>query len=392
MNVYRSCFRPTWLLFAAFTLLIFVTGCGGGGSGGSNRANDGGSGTIPGPSDNIVPSVTIMTPGEASTGMATNGRITATFSEAMLSGGSDPESVSATTFRLISGPTAIPGTISYDATNHIAVFTPSSDLVPFTTYIATIVTGIKDLGNNPITTDFAWDFVTGGLDIDAPSVSSTIPANAATDVAINRKLMARFNEDMDSSTMNTQNFTVTSPGPTPVPGRVTYLGRTAIFAPTQNLAANTVYTASITTGATDLAGNPAQAKVTSFTTGANTDSAAPVVSSTTPANTATNVAIDTAIRVSFSEPMNPSTITSAEFTLTGPGTSPVIGTVAYDTSNNSATFTRHVHLTTPVDSHLIPVSDLVTDTTYTATLTTVARDLAGNALANKRVWSFTTTP
>jgi hypothetical protein len=66
--------------------------------------------------------------------------------------------------------------------------------------------------------------------------------------------------------------------------------------------------------------------------------------------------------------------------------------VAFDASNNTATFTRIKHLTTPVDFHPTPVSNLEPGTTYTATLTTGAKDLAGNALASNRVWSFTTAP
>jgi len=60
---------------------------------------------------------------------------------------------------------------------------------------------------------------------------------------------------------------------------VTYAVRTATFAPTSNLAASTVYTATITTGAKDLAGNALAANfVWSFTTGATSAAGpAPVV-------------------------------------------------------------------------------------------------------------------
>jgi len=105
-------------------------------------------------------------------------------------------------------------------------------------------------------------------DTTAPTVSSTIPANAATGVAVNSKITAIFSEAMDPLTLTTVTFTLTQ-GVTLVSGAVTYAGVTATFTPTANLAPNTVYTATITTGAKDLAGNAlAVNKVWTFTTGA----------------------------------------------------------------------------------------------------------------------------
>jgi hypothetical protein len=52
--------------------------------------------------------------------------------------------------------------------------------------------------------------------------------------------------------------------------------------------------------------------------------------------------------------MKPATITTANFTVTGPGTTPMIGTVTYNTSSNTATFTRNIHLTSPVGPHFPP--------------------------------------
>ena len=104
------------------------------------------------------------------------------------------------------------------------------------------------------------------------------------------------------------------------------------------------------------------------------DTVAPTVSSTNPINGATGVAIITA---SFSEAMSASTITATSFTLTAPGPTPVTGTVAYNASTNIATFT--------------PASALAPSTAYVATITTAAKDVAGNALASNHVWSFTTS-
>lgn len=71
--------------------------------------------------------------------------------------------------------------------------------------------------------------------------------------------------------------------------------------------------------------------------------------------------------------MNPLTITAATFTLKR-GLTPVSGAVSY--AGVTATFT--------------PAVNLAASTTYTATITTGAKDLAGNALAVGKVWSFTT--
>jgi len=84
------------------------------------------------------------------------------------------------------------------------------------------------------------------------------------------------------------------------------------------------------------------------------------------------VAVNTAITATFSEAMDSSTITTDTFLVTGSGN--IAGTVTY--SGTTATFT--------------PASDLNYDTTYIATITTGARDSAGNALQTVYTWSFTT--
>ena len=148
-----------------------------------------------------------------------------------------------------------------------ATFTPAADLAYSTVYTATITTGAKDLASNALATNYVWTFTTGTApDTTAPTVSSTIPADLATGVAINGNITATFSEAMDAATITTATFTLTQA--TPVPGAVTYAGTVATLNPTSDLAANTVFTATITTGVKDLAGNAlATNKVWSFTTG-----------------------------------------------------------------------------------------------------------------------------
>jgi hypothetical protein len=104
------------------------------------------------------------------------------------------------------------------------------------------------------------------------------------------------------------------------------------------------------------------------------DTLAPTVSSTNPLNGATGVA---AITASFSEGMAASSISSTTFAVTGPGGAVVNGAVTYDAAARRARFT--------------PTGALAAATTYTATITTGATDVSGNALATSYVWTFTTS-
>jgi hypothetical protein len=223
--------------------------------------------------------------------------------------------------------------------------------------------------------NFVWAFKTGAApDTTPPTVISTNPVNHATGVPLNQEVTATFSEAMKDTTLNTTTFTVVQ-GATPVPGVVTYnaVGNTAIFIPTGNLTAGNVYTATITAGASDLAGNfLVRPYVWSFTTAAAL-STPPTVISTNPGSNASGVCPN-AINATFSTAMDPGTINTGTFTVTAAGL-PVTGTISLDVTGTIATFT--------------PLSNLATGT-YTVTISTEVTDLAGNALASPDIWSFTT--
>ena len=284
----------------------------------------------------------------------------------------DASTIQSSTFTLMQGTTPVSSFVSYSGTT--AILTPASNMAPNTAYTVIITTGVKDLTGNALANNYVWSFTTGAAAVvTAPTVSSTDPVNAATSVPLNQKIAATFSEAMDASTITTATFTLMQ-GTTPVSGFVSYSGTTAAFAPSSNLAPNTLYAVTITTGAKDLTGNAlANNYVWSFTTGAATVVTAPTVSSTDPVNVATSVALNKQIAATFSEVMDASTITTATFTLMQ-GITFVSGTVSY--AGTTATY--------------VPASNLIPNTTYIATITTGAKDLAGNALANNYVWSFTT--
>jgi hypothetical protein len=108
------------------------------------------------------------------------------------------------------------------------------------------------------------------------------------------------------------------------------------------------------------------------------DTTAPTVTGTSPAAGATGVAVTANVTGTFSEAMDASTITPATFTLTT-GTTTVPAAVTYNSTGLVAT--------------LNPDADLAAGTTYTATIrggTSGVKDVAGNALAADRTWTFTT--
>lgn len=212
-------------------------------------------------------------------------------------------------------------------------------------------------------------------DTTAPAVSATVPSNVATDIAIGGNIAVTFSEAVDPATVTASTFTLKQ-GVTDVPGAVSYAGTTATFTPTNNLAASTVYSAKVTTGVKDAAGNAMVAdKVWSFTTGNAPDTTAPTVSATLPADVSTNVAVNSNITATFSEAMDPVTITATNVTLKQSST--VVAGVVSSPSTTTATFN--------------PTNNLAPNTSYTATVSTGVKDLAGNALILAKSWSFTTT-
>ncbi|MDD5224857.1 MAG: Ig-like domain-containing protein [bacterium] len=324
----------------------------------------------------VQPEVTSVTPANAAASVAVNTKITATFNEEM-----DPLTITTANFTLLDGATSVSGAVVYDEASLTATFTPSSNLSYNTLYTATITTGIRNSAGTALASSFVWSFSTAAApDTTAPLVSFTAPADGDLSVATNRKIVATFNEAMDPATIIAANVRVTGPGGN-VSGTVTYAAgsNAASFTPASSLAVNTLYTATITTAVKDVAGNALAANyVWSFTTAAAPDTTAPRVSSTNPENLALTVAISAKIKATFSEPMDPATIITANFTLMK-GATAVSGAVAYDASNNIMTFT--------------PLVPLTLGTTYTATITTGAKDLAGNILASGLIpnpWTFTT--
>jgi subtilisin len=106
-----------------------------------------------------------------------------------------------------------------------------------------------------------------GTDATAPSISSVSPRAAATGVATGTTVSATFSEAMDTAATQSAFSVARSSDGAPVAGTFAWSGNTLTLRPSAPLAQGTGYTARVTTGAKDAAGNRLGAdKIWSFRT------------------------------------------------------------------------------------------------------------------------------
>lgn len=313
--------------------------------------------------DTTRPKVSFTNPADDDVAVPVGAHVDAAFDEVM-----NAETLTGATFTLMQGTTPVAGAVVY--TGLSATFLPEGGLAANATFTATITTGAEDLNGNGLAADYVWRFSTSD---SPPTVSLTDPANGDVDFPVGADINAAFSEVMDPTTLTTATFTVTQ-GAMSVPGTVTYSGLSATFTPTNALAASAVVTATITTGAKDPAGVALAADyVWTFTTSALPDVTSPAVTFTDPADQATGVDAGTEVQAAFNETMDCATLDATTFTLVQ-GAVPIFGVVTC--TGPTATFT--------------PAGPLTGNPTYTATITTGAKDLNGNSLLQDYVWSFQT--
>jgi hypothetical protein len=396
--------RQTYLLFIFILSVFLITGCGGGETGHWL------------PPDTTAPMVTAVVPLNNATGVATNTKITATFSEDM-----DPLTINGTTFTVVNttlGGTAVAGNVTYAVASRTATFTPTTPAtLPFSTrFTAMITTGAKDLAGNALASNFIWSFRTGVIpSITRPRVTLTAPVTTipgpTLGVPANTAITATFTKDMAPATIiapATFTLTCTLPCVSPA-GIVTYAvgSRTAVFTPAAVLTFPATYTATITTAATDLTGNalagnqaalPAASDyIWTFSTIGPVAPANVSVASTNPATGAGGVCPNAGINATFTVPsgfrMDPLTVDATTFTVTGPA--PAVTTVTAASVLLDVATGRIATLT--------PLNPLAVGT-YTATIKGGAagvKDLAvpGNTMLSDYnsplpliPWTFTVVP
>ena len=118
-----------------------------------------------------------------------------------------------------------------------------------------------------------------------------------------------------------------------------------------------------------------------FVNGAVADTTPPTVLATSPASNSTSEGAVGAITATFSEALDPSTVNASTMSVTTSLGAPVSGTVTYNPTDRTATFTPSITL---------PASSVFNVRLIGGSTDPRIKDLAGNALASNVSWSFTT--
>ncbi|WP_061248850.1 Ig-like domain-containing protein [Leptospira alstonii] len=321
-------------------------------------------------------SVSQISPGPNVTGVSLNTSIQVGFSQKL-----DSSSIQSQSIQLTQGNAVIPGTITSD--EKTILFNPTSSLAASKVYTVRVSKDIKSAEGSSLSEETVWNFTTATIvDLIPPALSLRTPTVGATLVPNNTSVQVSFTETMDCTSIDNTILTLKN-NVTNIqePANVVCLGSVATLTPTNplGLAFNTVYRVDLLSTAKDLANNPLpNAYNWTFTTGPAPDLVAPTVSFVSPAPNAQNVAMNSAVSIAFSEPINCATI---------PGSivlddNPLLpGTIAGNPgcTGTTATFT--------------PLAALAPNTVYTLTISGAITDLFNNPLAPAPYTStFTTGP
>ena len=185
-------------------------------------------------------------------------------------------------------------------------------------YILNVTDGVKDLKGNNLDPQFTSILYTTikADDID-PTITDMIPAPGADSVFVTDAVRVFFSEPMDRTSVN-NGFSLTwaneAGGSQKADGSIDWTNdnMTIIFTPTLSLNEGTLYTCNLPNTITDLSGRFLSDSIWSFKT---VPQAPPQILYLGPGKGKTGVALNTPVVVDFSEPVNPSTVTSGTLKL-----------------------------------------------------------------------------
>jgi hypothetical protein len=264
------------------------------------------------------------------------------------------------------------------STNGVFVANESRDVAPAASVDAAFVVALPaTTAAGPLTfTARAFDAADNGSatvsrtitvrDVVPPTVTAVTPPDGATNVDRQSTITVTFSEPMSRASLTASSLRVTAAG-SPVATALTIASddRSVTLTPTSPLAVDTLFTATVETAVTDRAGNALAAPfASSFRTSAP-DTSGPRVDSIDPPHQATGVSTTAPVSVTFTEPINPASVTPASFHVSIGGT-PAAGQFTFLDGNRVARFT--------------PTAPWPLDAVVVTELTGTIADMAGNPL------------
>ena len=391
------------------------------------------------PVDITPPTVTAASPAANATDVAVNANVTVTFSETMNLASITTDTIVLQN----GAGSPVPAAITYNSATRTATLNPTDPLPGSTSYTAIVrggPAGVKDFAGNAMPSDVTLDVHTG-TGAGCPCTiwpDTATPAVAADPSSGGIELGVKWRAEVDGfvtglrfykgpgntgthignvwtstgTLLGTVTFTGETatgwqqamlPSPIPVLANTTYVTSyhttTGHFSTTQNFFAAAGVDApplhALANGAAGgngvfveraTSGFPNQSFASTnywvdvvFETATGPDTTPPSITAVAPASGATGVGPGVNVVATFSERMNPATITTSTVELRTATSGVVPATVTYNDVSRTAT--------------LDPTGPLASLATYSATVKGGAagvKDIAGNPLAGDLTWTFTT--
>lgn len=304
------------------------------------------------------PRVQASEPASAAIDIALDTSIRVTFTK-------DVRNVTPRTFYVLTNGDQVTGNLFEVVTGRHYEFQPHR-LFPNRTYDVVLTAAIEDLDGRELE-PVSWMFSTV-RDLVAPRVTGSSPPNGATLGSLTTPLHIGFDEDIVGVTPASAYL---ERGGVVVPTTLSMPSAQTIRLDHDPLAGSSTYSIILTSGITDLYGNPLAATTITFTT---RDTTPPMVTSRLPLPGAIDVPLDAHVVVGFTEPV---TFDVPDFQLLDDTLTSV--PIDYDFGINGDVIV------------LIPMAPLAASTTYTVRLTSNVTDLENNRLTPES-WTFTTVP
>jgi methionine-rich copper-binding protein CopC len=277
--------------------------------------------------ESLHPRITGVTPADSSANVTVDNTIQVDFNLAMNAAGFDPMSSFMVEKIVGQERTKVAGQIELSPDLESAIFEPGSNLENATRYEVTVNSGVRSISGFELDQDSDIDglqpftsWFETSQETDPPYVLFSEPGNGESNVSLDQSVVLQFSEAMNPDSLAAAYSILGGGEPIAGSAELDDTGVFYTFTPETSLPAGVTCVVTVTTSARDLAGNrfdqndetpeldPYQ--IAFFT---EDDETSPQVTAMVPAAGSTTAGIGDSIRVTFSEPLDPSSVTATSF-------------------------------------------------------------------------------